>query len=158
VRSAYGSRSDSGSQEARMSITTSFRRDRREHREPQDAEFVEAPPIEPGTTLVDLFTDRVARWPERPALRHVVDGEWQPITWAEYGIEVREAAAGLIALGVDAGDRVGLLAGNQPRWHIADLAIVAGGAISVPAYPTGAASQVQHAFGHSASRVCFVGD
>jgi long-chain acyl-CoA synthetase len=141
-----------------MSTTISSRRERRQHSAPHDAGVAEAPPLEPGATLVDIFTDRVARWPERPALRHVVDGEWQGISWAEYGRTVREVAAGLIALGIDAGDRVGLLAGNQPRWHMADLGIVASGAISVPAYPTGAASQVRHAFGHSASRACFVGD
>jgi len=117
-----------------------------------------APPMDAGRTLVDLFFDRAARWSERPALRHMEDGEWRPITWAEYGTVVREVAAGLVALGIETGDRVGLLAGNQPRWHMADVGIIAAGAVSVPAYPTGAASQVAHVLGHSGSRVCFVGD
>jgi long-chain acyl-CoA synthetase len=117
-----------------------------------------APPLESGKTLVDLFFDRVARWSERPALRHREDDAWRAITWARYGEAVREVAAGLVALGVDSGDRVGILAGNQPRWHMADVGILAAGAVSVPAYPTGAASQVAHVLGHSASRVCFVGD
>src|SRR5512145_2820768 len=34
----------------------------------------EAPPLESGRTIVDLFFDRVERWPERPALRHVQEG------------------------------------------------------------------------------------
>lgn len=117
-----------------------------------------APPMPVGGTLVDLFTDRVARWPDRPALRYAEDGEWRPITWREYGTAVREAAAGLAALGIDPGDRVGILSGNQPRWHMADVAILSCGGISVPAYPTGASSQVAHVFGHSGSRACFVGD
>ena len=41
---------------------------------------------------------------------------------------------------------------------MADVGIMAAGAVSVPAYPTGAASQVAHVLGHSGSRVCFVGD
>ncbi|MGH9235134.1 MAG: AMP-dependent synthetase/ligase [Acidimicrobiales bacterium] len=118
----------------------------------------EAPPLESGRTLVDLFFDRVDRWPERPALRHVQDGEWRPITWTEYGLVVREVAAGLVALGVAPGDRVGILAGNQPRWHMSDVGIMAAGAVSVPAYPTGASSQVAHVLGHCAARACFVGD
>jgi long-chain acyl-CoA synthetase len=117
-----------------------------------------APPPDPGQTLVDLFFDRVARWSDRVALRHVREGEWVPITWAEYGRAVREAAAGLVDLGIVPGDRVGILAGNEPRWHIADLGILAAGAISVPAYPTGVASQVAHVFGHSGTRLAFVGD
>lgn len=117
-----------------------------------------APVLDPGDTLVDLFLDRVGRWPDRTALRHVVDDDWRSITWREYGDAVREVAAGLAALGVEPGDRVGILAGNQPRWHMADVAVLSAAAISVPAYPTGAASQVAHVFGHSGSRVAFVGD
>ena len=117
-----------------------------------------APPMEAGRTLVDLFFDRVARWSQRPALRYVDGGVWRAITWAEYGDAVREVAAGLVAVGIESGDRVGILAGNQPRWHVADIGIVAAGAVSVPAYPTGVASQVAHVFGHSDSRACFVGD
>jgi long-chain acyl-CoA synthetase len=103
-----------------------------------------APPMETGDTLVDLFFDRAARWSERPALRHWQDGAWQTMTWAEYGAAVREVAAGLVALGLAPGDRAGILAGNQPRWHVADVGIIAAGAVSVPAYPTGAASQLAH--------------
>jgi len=117
-----------------------------------------APRMEAGDTLVDLFFDRAARWSERAALRHWEDGAWQTMTWAEYGTAVREVAAGLVALGLEPGDQAGILAGNQPRWHIADLAIIAAGAVTVPAYPTGAASQLAHVLGHSGSRVCFVGD
>lgn len=117
-----------------------------------------APPMEAGDTLVDLFFDRAARWSHRPALRHWQDGAWRTMTWAEYGTAVREVAAGLVALGLAPGDRAGILAGNQPRWHIADVGIIAAGGVTVPAYPTGAASQVAHVLGHSGSRVCFVGD
>jgi len=117
-----------------------------------------APPMEADRTLVDLFFDRAARWSDRPALRYRQDGVWRSVTWAEYGTAVREVAAGLAALGLEPGDRAGILAGNQPRWHMADVGIMATGGVSVPAYPTGAASQVAHVLGHSGSRVCFVGD
>jgi len=116
------------------------------------------PPMATGQTLVDVFFDRVERWPDRVALRHVQDGDWATITWSDYGTAAREVAAGLVALGIAPEDRVGILAGNQPSWHMADVGILAAGAISVPAYPTGVSSQVAHVFGHSGCRVCFVGD
>ncbi len=122
------------------------------------ADGEQAPPLTAGDTLVDLFFDRVARWPDRAALRHVLDGTWHAITWAEYGVAVRELAAGLVAQGADPGDRLGLLAANQPGWHMADLGIMAAGGVSVPAYPTSAASQVAHVLGHSGCRFCFAGD
>lgn len=117
-----------------------------------------APPIGEGESLVDVFVDRVARWPERTALRENVDGAWQPISWQDYGTAVREAAAGLVALGIAPGDRVGIMSGNQPRWHMADIATLRAGAVSVPVYPTSAASQAAYVLSHSAARLCFVGD
>ena len=137
-----------------MTVLTPMRArvlERRAGREP-------APAMETGRTLVDLFFDRAGRWSQRPALRYMDGGAWRAISWAEYGDAVREVAAGLVELGIESGDRVGILAANQPRWHMADVGIVAAGAVSVPAYPTGAASQVAHVLGHSGSRACFVGD
>lgn len=117
-----------------------------------------APPIEAGASLIDIFQDRVRRWPDRPALREHVGGEWKSIPWRDYGVTVREAAAGLVDLGIQPGDRVAIMAGNQPRWHMADLAILSAGAVSVPVYPTNAASQVGYVLSHSGARLCFVGD
>lgn len=110
------------------------------------------------TNIVDLFWDRVDHSPDRPALRQRVGSDWQPLNWREYGEAVTEVAAGLAALGVEPGDRVGILAFNQIRWHEADIGILAAGATSVPAYPTSASGQLTHLLGHSGARVCFVAD
>jgi len=110
------------------------------------------------TDLVDIFWDRVDRAPMRTAMRHRVKGEWTAVSWGDYGRAVEEVAAGLVALGIESGDRVALLASNQPRWHEADVAILASGSTSVPAYPTSASTQVAHIVGHSGARICFVGD
>ena len=58
--------------------------------------------------------------------------------------------------GLTHGDRVGILAANRPEWHIADIASLAAGLVTVPVYPTNAASQVAYVLGHSGARVCFV--
>ncbi len=107
-------------------------------------------------TVVGRFRERVETQPERVALRSNVDGEWMPVTWGDYGAAVEEVAAGLLTLGVGAGDRVALLSGNRAEWHIADLAILSIGAITVPVYPTNSSSQVAFVLADSSARVCFV--
>jgi long-chain acyl-CoA synthetase len=114
------------------------------------------PPV--TATIVDLFRDRVARSPDRPALRFHVGSEWSAITWREYGTAVDEVAAGLVELGVAAGERVGILSSNQVRWHQADLGTMSAGAVSVPLYPTSASGQLAYVLRHSGARVCFVED
>ena len=110
------------------------------------------------TTIVDMFWNRVDQSPERPALRQRAGEEWEAINWGEYGQAVTEVAAGLIALGIEPGDRVGVLAGNQVRWHEADMGILTAGATSVPAYPTSASGQIAYLLSHSGARACFVAD
>lgn len=107
-------------------------------------------------TVVRRFRDRVAAQPSRPALRSHVDGTWTPLTWGDYGTAVEETAAGLVTLGVSPGDRVALLSGNRAEWHIADLAILSIGAVTVPIYPTNSSSQVAFVLADSSARVCFV--
>jgi long-chain acyl-CoA synthetase len=115
-----------------------------------------APDHSASRTVVHRFRDRVRSQPERPALRHHVGGDWVDLNWGEYGRRVEETAAGLTTLGVEHGDRVGLLSGNRPEWHIADLAILSVGAITVPVYPTSSSSQVAYVLHDSGSKVCFV--
>lgn len=107
-------------------------------------------------TVVRRFRERVATQPSRPALRFNVDGTWTPLTWGEYGTAVEETAAGLLTLGVSPGDRVALLSGNRAEWHIADLAILSIGAVTVPIYPTNSSPQVAFVLADSSARVCFV--
>ena len=109
-----------------------------------------------GRTIVDLFRDHVDRFGDRPALRIHRRAGWEAISWREYGDTVDRVTAGLAALGVEPGARVGLLSSNRPEWHQADLGVLAAGGVTVPVYPTNAASQVAYVLGHSRSEVCFV--
>ena len=106
--------------------------------------------------VVERFRDRVATQPQRPALRHHQGDGWRALDWGEYGRAVDEVAAGLLTLGIEPGDRVGLLSGNRPEWHIADLAILSVGAVTVPVYPTSSSPQVAYVLSDSGARVCFV--
>ena len=74
----------------------------------------------------------------------------------DYERAVTSVAIALRDWGLAHGDRVGILAGNRPEWHIADIATMAAGLVTVPVYPTNAASQVGYVLAHSGARVCFV--
>ncbi|HEY7134053.1 MAG TPA: long-chain fatty acid--CoA ligase [Acidimicrobiia bacterium] len=117
-------------------------------------------PDAPGAagTIVELFRRRVVQYSDRVALRRNVDGRWEPFTWREYGEAVAAATAGLVQLGVEPGDRVGLLSMNRLDWHVADLGILAAAAVTVPVYPTSAAEQVAYILRDAGARVCFVED
>ncbi|KLO37252.1 long-chain fatty acid--CoA ligase [Mycobacterium nebraskense] len=75
--------------------------------------------------------------------RRQVDGVWTDVTCAEVAKEVRSAALGLIALGVEAGDRVSIFSATRYEWAILDLAILSVGAVTVPIYETSSAEQVR---------------
>jgi long-chain acyl-CoA synthetase len=116
--------------------------------------------IDPDETIVHRFRQRVRHGGQRTALRHrpLGTGQWETISWGEYGSAVGDVAAGLIASGVALGDCLAILASNRPSWHISDLGIMMAGAVSVPIYPTSSSSQVAYVLADSGSRICFVDD
>ena len=108
-------------------------------------------------TVTSLFWSRVDEHPAASALRSYDGRAWRSTTWQEYGDAVAELSAGLVELGVRPGDRVGLVASNQARWHEADLAVMCADAATVPAYATSASGQIAYILHHSGARLCFVG-
>ncbi|WP_119166208.1 AMP-dependent synthetase/ligase [Algihabitans albus] len=94
--------------------------------------------------LCDIFFHQARAHKTRNLLWAKRDGRWQPWTWAEVDQAVRDLSRGLRALGVKRGDRVVIVAENRPEWFIADLAIIACGAITVPAYITNTESDHRH--------------
>ena len=69
-------------------------------------------------------------------------GELRTLTWRQFRVATRRAAAGLIARGVSAGDRVAIMASNRIEHIVADAAALHAGAIPVPIYLTAAAEQI----------------
>ncbi len=108
------------------------------------------------TTVPGLFFDQAARRGKGVALRRKRFGIWHRITWEEYAAQVRLVANALLALGVQAGERVGLVGENRPEWVIADLGIQAIGAATTGIYTTSSPEQVHYVLGHAGCRVFIV--
>ena len=96
--------------------------------------------------LVQMLLDQIVRRGDTPCLWAKRDDRWNAISYAELGRQVNRLARALTALGVKRGDRVALVAENRPEWIIADFAIMAAGAITVPAYTTNTVSDHRYIF------------
>ncbi len=92
------------------------------------------------------------------ALRYPSDGARACLTYAQFGASVREIARGLIALGVELGDRVAILSGTRAEWTLADCATLCAGAIVVPIYHTNSPEECAYLLYHSEARLIFCED
>ena len=104
------------------------------------------------TSLPGMMLSLAARRGERAMLRRWSGGAWRSTSWAGFAHGVAAAVAGLRARGVSPGDRVVLLSEGRPEFLIADTAIMALGAVTVPAYTTGTASDHAHLLRDSGAR------
>ena len=92
--------------------------------------------------LTDDVLDRLALDADAVALARRVNGEWQDVTIGEFHREVTDLAKGLMASGVEPGDRVVLLSKTRFEWTLADYAIWWAGAVTVPVYETSSPAQI----------------
>ena len=83
------------------------------------------------------------------------DGTWHDVTAAVFRDEVTGLARGLVAAGVEPGDRVGLMSRTRYEWTLIDYAIWAAGAVTVPVYETSSAEQVEWILADSGARFVF---
>ncbi|WP_010539848.1 AMP-dependent synthetase/ligase [Dietzia alimentaria] len=96
---------------------------------------------------------RAADAPGSVAFEHFPGESWQPVTNSEVVDRVDRIAAGLVAAGVEPGDRVALMAGTRLEWILVDLAIWTAGAISVPVYPSSSAGQLEWILADSGAKI-----
>ena len=104
----------------------------------------------------DYVFENAARFPNRVALRRRVDGEWRDVSSAVFAAEVLALAKGLIAVGVEAGDRIALMSKTRYEWTLIDFAVLSIGAVVVPIYETSSAEQVEWILSDSGATAIFV--
>ena len=98
----------------------------------------------PTVTVASLARGWGTSDPGRIAMREKDFGIWQEYSWARTWELILDAAHGLLALGIEVGDRVSIQAEDRPEWVILDLATVAVRGITVGFYPTNPAAEVEY--------------
>ncbi len=115
---------------------------------------ISTPAIVPTATegnLTNLIAERAWFEPERVTMSRPLGDGWQPVTAREVEEEVRATAKGLIAAGIQIGDRVAIMARTRYEWTILDFAIWYAGGCVVPIYETSSAEQVDWILNDSGS-------
>ncbi|MGI8665863.1 MAG: AMP-dependent synthetase/ligase [Jatrophihabitans sp.] len=105
-----------------------------------------------------LFLDRVQATPDGEAFRFLRDGRWDSLSWSQTGAAVEGLAAGLVALGVRAGQPVALASNTRLEWILAHLAVLLAGAATTTVYPTTSPDEVAYILADSGSVLVFAED
>ena len=116
--------------------------------------------------LADVVFRRAAEQPQAVILRRPSEGsgasgdpggfgDWADVTASQFKDEVIAVAKGLVAAGIEPGDRVALMSRTRYEWTLIDYAIWTAGAITVPVYETSSAEQAEWILSDSGARACF---
>ncbi len=103
------------------------------------------PAVIPAATtgnLTNLIAERAWFEPDRITMSRPLGDGWQPLTARQVEEEIRATAKGLVAAGIQIGDRVAIMARTRYEWTILDFAIWYAGGCVVPIYETSSAEQV----------------
>lgn len=114
--------------------------------------------LEQVKTLPRMFYNTVENFGDRPALKYKVNGTYVTMTYNEFADKVQAMANGLLGLGLAKGDRVCLMAHTSAQWARADFSILNSGGVTVTAYPTLPADDVEYLLDHSGFRFMYVGN
>lgn len=98
---------------------------------------------DPTDSLADLPARNAEKDPQRVAFSVKEQGAWRDVTAAQFNLEVRELAKGLVAEGLEAGDRLAIMARTRYEWTVLDFAVWTAGGVPVPIYETSSAEQVE---------------
>lgn len=106
--------------------------------------------------LFDIPYRQLSKFPKPDAFTMKINGSWEKTSTQEFLNRASKLAKGLIALGVQPGDRIGLISPNRLEWNIVDIAIQQAGAINVPIYPTISQSDYRFIFNDAHIKLCFI--
>jgi long-chain acyl-CoA synthetase len=104
------------------------------------------------------FRERVAKSPDAEAYRYPTGDGWTSLTWRETGERVEKLAAGLLSLGIEPEQRVGIVSNTRLEWILADLAIMCAAGATTTVYPSTNPEDTSYILSDSECRVVFAED
>ncbi len=107
-------------------------------------------------TILEIFEAAATAHAERPAMARKRSGAWELTSWRAYREDVQRAARALVALGVEPGGGVVILAGNRPEWFVASLATASVGARAAGIYTNSTPDQCRYIVEHAEAVVAVV--
>ena len=113
-------------------------------------------PMRTSGSLADHVVVNATETPQAPVISLPRGGAWVTMTAAEFHTEVRAVAKGIIAAGIEPGQRVGIMSRTRYEWTLVDYALCYAGAVSVPIYETSSAEQVEWILSDSQAVALFV--
>ena len=121
-------------------------------------EFTVPPAVTVGdhATLTDPVWDNAVAAPDTVQFQRQNGAGWQDVTCAQFHDQVVTLARGLLAAGIEPGERVALMSKTRYEWTLIDYAVWAVGAVTVPIYETSSAEQVAWILEDSGAVACFV--
>ncbi len=106
--------------------------------------------------IISMFFKKSTELQDKPYLWKKHDNDFKSLSWKEVESLVKAVSRSLLDIGILKGDRVVILSENRPEWQIADLAIMAIGAITVPVYTTSTTQDYSHVINHSGARCMII--
>jgi long-chain acyl-CoA synthetase len=111
------------------------------------------------TRLFDLIDHYYERYPDKTdALASKENGEWVTYSLKHLKDEALAVSHGLLAMGIQPGDRIATLSNNRPEWHSLDSGMLRAGCIHVPVYPTISDADLQYILKDAEIKMIFVSD
>jgi long-chain acyl-CoA synthetase len=110
------------------------------------------------TRTFDILERYLQEFPRKDALGGKKGGKWYTYSTEEYNKKSHEFALGLLALGLEKGDKVATVTTNRPEWNFADMAMSMTGIIHVPLYPTIGEEEYRYILKHAEVKMLIVGD
>ena len=106
--------------------------------------------------LFDIPEYQLAHYPLEKCLVQKENGKWVGISTQEYINKANMMSEALLKLGIQRGDKIGMISNNRTEWNIVDLAILQIGAINVPIYPTISQQDYKYIFNDAGIKYCFI--
>jgi long-chain acyl-CoA synthetase len=117
-----------------------------------------SPAMEKRDTIPQIIRSNADRWGARAAMSMKMFGVWHSYNWRDYYKNVKYFSLGMISLGLERGNVVGIIGDNEPPWFWGEFAVQAAGGIATGIFVDSIPSEVKYIVEHSGARFVIVND